>query len=378
MIYGTIILIQVCLKWQTDYRIIGVIYLKKAVALVLALVMCVCAVCSCADTGKNYAMTVPGGGNVSINFMYLLAAMQKTMYAEMVESYGGDWSAVVNSNTGETFSDMLYQITIKSGESSLACEYMHDNIYGLSLTDEQKASVDNQINSLISSVGSKANLEEKLSEYSADIDTLERYFELSLKQSNLYTLFYSEGGEFEITDEMIKDYFEDNYAIVTHIFFSTAPKQKADGTAVSLTEEEIAAKRSAAENVYNRILAGEDFYELKAQYSEDSYESEYYPNGFFVTADTTFPTEFTVAALEMKEGEYRLVESEGSGIHVMLKLPMDASLYNSDTSVYTLIREQLTAVDFEARVAENTDLVTRVEEQLALLNVDVVPEFSLG
>ena len=40
--------------------------------------------------------------------------------------------------------------------------------------------------------------------------------------------------------------------------------------------EEIAAKRLLAEEVYNRILAGEDFYTLKAEYSEDSYESEYY------------------------------------------------------------------------------------------------------
>lgn len=346
-------------------------------ALVIALLMCVTAVCSCADSDNAAAMTVPGGGNVTINFMYLLTAMQKAMYSEMVESYGGDWSMVVNKATGETFSDMLYNVTLKAAESSLACEYMHDNIYGLSLTEEQKASVDTQIDSLVKTAGSKAALEERLSEYSADIATLRRYFELSLKQSNLYTLFYSKGGNFEITDEIIKDYFEDNYAVVTHIFFSTAPKQKADGTAVSLTEEEISVKRSAAENVYNSILAGEDFYELKKKYSEDTFESEYYPNGFFVTSDTTFPTEFTVAALEMKEGEYRLVESAGTGFHIMLKLPMDASLYNSDANVYGLIREQLTAADFEARVAENTDLVTRVEDKLALLNVAVVPEFGL-
>lgn len=331
---------------------------------------------SCTSGEKTVAMSVEDSGNVSINFLYLLTSIQKSMYSDMVASYGGDWKAVVNPETGETFSDMLHSLVIKSAQSSLICEYLHDTVYGLSLTDEQIQSIDTQVQSMAQSYGSKELLEEKLSTYSADIETLKRYFELSIKQANLYNAFYSESGVHKITDEQIMKYFEDNYSVVTHIYFNTVSKVKPDGTAVSLTDEEKAHKEEVAQDVYNRLLAGEDFYELRTQYSEDAYESEYYPNGFFVTYDTSFPTEFTVAAMEMEVGDLRYVNSQVSGIHIILKLPMDSQLYNSDENVYATIMQTLCANDFDERIAQNLDIVILENEQLEKLSVDVVPEFE--
>ncbi len=338
--------------------------------------MCLPILFSCTSGDKAVAMSVENGENVSVNFLYLLTSIQKSMYADMVNSYGGDWNTVVNADTGETFSDMLQGLVIKSAQSSLICEHLHDTVYGLELTDEQKQSIDTQIQSMTENYGSKELLEEKLSTYSADIETLERYFELSIKQANLYNAFYSESGVHKISDEQIMKYFEENYSIVTHIYFNTVSKIKPDGTAVSLTAEEKAQKQATAEDVYNRALAGEDFYELRTQYSEDSYESEYYPNGFFVTYDTSFPTEFTVAAMEMQVGDLRYVNSDTSGIHIMRRLPMNSQLYNSDENVYATIKQTLCANDFDERIAQNLDIVTLVEEQLSKLNVAVVPEFS--
>ena len=331
---------------------------------------------SCATDGKAPVMSVESGENVSVNFLYLLTAIQKSMYSDMVDSYGGDWDTVVNTQTGETFSDMLYELVIKSAKSSLVCEHLHDNVYGLSLTDEQKQSVDNQVQSMAENYGSKEMLEEQLSKYSTDIDTLKRYFELSIKQANLYNAFYSESGVHKVSDEQIMKYFEDNYSVVTHIYFNTVSKVKPDGTAVSLTEEEKAQKETIAKDVYNRVLAGEDFFELRTQYSEDAYESEYYPNGFFVTYDTSFPTDFTVASMEMQVGDLRYVDSEGSGIHIIRKLPMDAQLYNSDQTVYLTIKQNLCGSDFDERIAQYFEVITVDEEQLLKLNVKVVPEFG--
>lgn len=331
---------------------------------------------SCASDDKATVMSVESGNNVSVNFLYLLTAIQKSMYSDMVDSYGGDWETVVNTQTGETFSDMLYELVIKSAKSSLVCEYLHDNVYGLSLTDEQKQSIDNQVQSMAENYGSKELLEEQLSKYSADIDTLKRYFELSIKQANLYNAFYSETGVHKISDEQIMKYFEDNYSVVTHIYFNTVSKVKPDGTAVSLTEEEKAQKETIAKEVYNRVLAGEDFFELRTQYSEDAYESEYYPNGFFVTYDTSFPTDFTVASMEMQVGDLRYVDSDGSGIHIIRKLPMDAQLYNNDQTVYLTIKQNLCGSDFDERIAQYFEVINVDEEQLLKLNIKVVPEFG--
>lgn len=351
--------------------------MKKTVALILALVMCIGMLCSCTSDKKNTAMSIKDGGKLSINFMYLLTALQKSMYSEVIASYGADWNTVVDEETGETFSDLVYEQVIKSAESSLICEYLHDKVYGLTLTDTQKQSIDAQISSLSETAGSKQNLEAQLSSYSADIATLKRYLEISLKQNNLYNLFYDTDGIYAVSEDSAKKYFEDNYSIVTHIYFNTSSKVKEDGTLVSMPEEEQAQKRQLAENVYSSILAGEDFYALKDRYSEDAYESTYYPNGFFVTGDTSFPTEFTVAALEMKVGEYRMVETSGTGIHIMYKLPMNPALYNTDETVYNTIMSMLISEDFDLRLAEYAQNIEVNDEQMALLNIEIIPEYGI-
>ena len=345
----------------------------------LALFMCLSLLGGCAENEKDAAVSFEDGGSLSVNFMYLLTSIQKAMYAGVVEQSGGDWNAVVDEKTNTTFSDLLYNVTLKSAQSSLICEYLHDTVYGLALTDEQKKSVDTQIAALTGEAGSKDKLKEQLSTYSADIKTLRRYLELTLKQGNLYNYFYGEGGKHEISDQTVQAYFKDNYHIVTHIYFNLSTKAKEDGTLISLTDEEKAEKRALAETVYNRILAGEDFDTLKAEFSEDTYESEYYPNGFFVTSDTAFPSEFTAAALEMKVGEYRLTESGGTGregLHILYKLPMDESLYSSDNNVYLTIKNLLVSEDFESRIAGYADKISINDEQMSLLNVEVVPAYA--
>ena len=354
--------------------------MKRITALLCAALMCISVLVSCSGGTKNAAMSVKDSGSVSINFLYLLTSIHKSMYSELVNAYGGDWDYEVSAEKGTTFSDMIYDMTVRSARSSLICEYLHDKVYSLPISDEQKKNIDGQIDSLVAKYGSKQKLEEALSVYSADISSLRRYLELSVKQADLYTCFYRDDGECPIPQSEIRDYFKDNYSIVTHIYFNIGSKQKEDGTYVSFTEDEIARIREKATDIYNRILAGEDFYELRTDYSEDVYEEYYYPNGFFVTNDTTFPTEFTKAALDMKVGEYRMVESSGSGgrgIHIMYRLPMDADLYNTDANVYNTIKNLLEADDFEGRIAEYADLVTENQDIIAQLNVRVVPEYAI-
>ena len=352
---------------------------KRILSGVLTLALCLMTFAGCAGDAKNAAVSMENGGSVSVSFMYLLASIQKNMYADVAAANGGNWDMVVNEEKGTTLSDLLYEVTVKAARSSLICEYLHDKVCKLVLTDEQKQAIDKQMTALAEKAGSQKALEDELSKYSADTKTMRRYLELTVKQANLYNYFYGENGIYAIDESAIKADFKENYHIVTHIYFNLASKVKEDGTLVSLSEEEIAAKRALAEEVYNRILAGEDFYTLKAEYSEDSYESEYYPNGFFVTNDTTFPTEFTSAAIEMNVGEYRLTETGGSGtpgLHILYKLPMDENLYNSDKTVYNNIKSKLISADFDKRLAEYADKVSVNEEKMALLNVAIVPEYT--
>lgn len=203
---------------------------KRILAVFAALMMCVSTFTGCGGSSKDSAISMEGGGDVSISFMYLLAAIQKSMYASVAEAGGGDWNMVVNAEKGTTLSDLLYDVTVRSAESSLVCEYLHDKVYKFTLTDEQKQSVDKQMTALADKAGSQKALEEELSKYSADSKTMRRYLELTVKQANLYNYFYGENGIYAIPEENIKADFAENYHIVTHIYFNLASKVKEDGT----------------------------------------------------------------------------------------------------------------------------------------------------
>lgn len=361
--------------------------MKKITALILSLVMCTGVFFSCSDSKKEVAFKAKGGGEASINLVYLMTAMYKSMYSSIVDGYGYSWDEPVSEN-GTTYSELLMSEVITTVQDFLVCEYLHDEVYGLSLTKEQKRSAEKQIDKYVDYCGSEEKLNDALSEYSADKETLERYAELSLKHNNLYKHFYGDDGIYRISEEDAKQYFADNYAVVTHIYFSTSPVEKADGSKVSMSAEEVAAKRETAQLVYNSLTAGEDFYALKAQYTEDLAEEQYYPNGFLVTNDSSFPTDFTLAALEMNEGEYRLVESS-SGIHVMYKLPMNAELYNTDENIYSSIMSRLISADFTSRLdsyiynddgtlsTEVLEITSEQMEKVKSINVANIKAYSL-
>lgn len=354
--------------------------MKKTVALILAFCMCFLMLFSCTGTTGGNAVEIDGGKGVSINFVYLLTAMNKTMYASAVEqSTGGNWNSVVYPEEGITWADLLMQVVLEDAENFLICEYLFDNVYSLELSTEEKMIIDEEYEKYVAAAGSEKNFEDLLSEYSADKAAFKRYLELTVKQLRLQDYLYGTDGIARIADERVKETFVNEYAIVTHIYFNTVTAETADGKIISLDEETAAQKKALAENVYNSLAAGEDFYALKAQYTEDKYESDYYPNGFFVTNDSTFPTAFTTAALEMKAGECRLVDS-GNGLHIMYKKSMDESLYNSDPDIYNKIYSRLVSTDFSALMQSHLGSIKISDNNLDLIasiNVQNVPGFVL-
>ena len=129
------------------------------------------------------------------------------------------------------------------------------------------------------------------------------------------------------------------------------------------------------ENTVDFIYNREDLEKPK-----DKDEAAYYPHGFFVTNDDTFPTAFTKAALDMSQGETRYVEST-AGIHIMHKLPMDDSLYNSDETVYKTIQSRLLLWAFETKIEENRNVLKYAEdlpEKIDMINVQTLPAFAFS
>ncbi len=358
-------------------------FIKRMVSLVMTVVLCLLFFCSCSkkqtlvtyqdDKGKVVC-------SLDESFMYFWISVQKNLYSTVAQAYENSWNQVIDTQNGTTLEDLLMTEAILSAKNLLTVEYYHDYVYKIGIDDSQKDSVSAQIDKFAESYGSLDELNKQLSQFGADADTLERYYMLMLKQNNLYSYFYGENGRFKISEDLKKQYFENNYAIVDHIFFSTTAVEKEDGTRYSLSEEQVQAKRELAQNVYNQLVYGDaDFYELKETYDEDVAATVYYPEGFFVTNDASFPAAFVQKALELKTGEIALVETQNAGIHVMKKLEMNPEHYNLYEDVYGNITSTLESEDFNARISENIAFAKADEKQiLEKFNPAVIPEFYLN
>lgn len=351
--------------------------MKKLISVFLCAAMLICA-CSCSKDDGGAVVSYKSGTktvcSLDSSFMYFWISLQKSVYTTVAAAYENGWEQVIDEQKGTTLCDLLMTESEESAKKLLVIEYLHDNVYKLKLSDAQKDSVSSQIENLISRYGSETELNTKLSQFGADKNTLSRYYELMMKQNNLYDCFYGENGKFPVSEDAKKQYFKDNYSIADHIFFNTDASGQTDTDSETLAQN----KREAAKSVYDRIKnAGEDFDTLKAQYNEDSFAQSYYPKGFFVTNDSTFPAEFASAVMTMSVGDITMVETPGTGIHIIRKLPMDENLYNAYDSVLQNITDTLCAEDFAARIGEYTD--NAVVNRTAMDSYDpmLIPEFAL-
>ncbi len=350
----------------------------------LCIILCICTLFLCACSGNTPAGVINyrNGSKVlysfDTGFMYFWISLQKSMYSSVAQSYEDGWEHIIDSDNNTTLYDLLMTESRESAKRLISVEYIHDKVYEIQLSDKQNDSIEKQVDNLVSRYGSKNALDSALSRYGADTDTLRRYYSLMLKQNNLYSYFYDEGGVFAISEEAKQKYFNDNYSIADHIFFKFPTKQDVESNDADLATLKAQKKKTASE-VFSAIKsAGADFDTLKEQYDEDVHAKELYPYGFFVTNDSSFPPEFTSAVLGMSVGDIATVETPDTGIHIIRKKQMDSSLYNAYESVEASINDALCAEDFSKRIDGYTSNVTINEGQFASFDPKLIPEFSLN
>ncbi len=356
--------------------------LIRGAALCLALVMTVLCTVSCSEKNEGAVIRyVSDDGKTTAtldsSFMSLWIAVQNYQYLSYISAFDAaqGWDTVVDKQTGARLKDVMLDEAVRTASSMLEAEYLHDNVYKIEFSDEQEDSVNEYINSLVVSKGSQKALESELSMYGTSISALRRYMTLMLKYETLYESFYNENGIRKITEQQKQSYFEENYAIIDHILFDMRGKQKDDGTVIPLTEEEENAKTAAAEELYSAISAGVvGFDEAKELYNEDAY-AEQYPFGYFVTDDNTFWSEFQHAALEMQEGEIRLVRTY-AGLHIMRKNPMKGELYTSNGNFYDSLGTILSQEDFLLQLEGVSDGIAVNDSAAEKLDVSLIKPFA--
>ncbi len=354
--------------------------LKSLCFTLLAAVISVTSLVSCGES-RNVIYYEDGNGKI-------IAAMNENMFSYHLSenktvylySFGSTTDAaefwnIQASEDGRTIGDYAFDTIVNNAREMVASAYVYEDTKNnveemkdaLAENDIQiEKQVDELMNQLISTQGSKSGLESFLSGYGIDIKNLRSYYELYYKMTTLQNAI-------TVSEDEKKDYFRDNYSIVKHILVNTSFKVKDDGSRVSLTEAELAEKKALAESINARLSAGESFEELWEIYKDsDAAGAQMYPEGYFVRKNSNFTVEFEEAALDMKEGEIRTIESS-YGIHIIKKYPMDAEKYNLYTDVYSDLDKSVAGIIFDELIKPYMDNVKIDMDVLADYNIVSAP-----
>lgn len=337
--------------------------MKRTFTGILSLMLvCIMAMFSMASCSKQYDVIylVDDKGNIASGFnenmLSFHMSMEKTtllvqmgfmsdvpeLWSMTMKEYGEMLGfEVVESVANKTFAQLNDESAIETAKTMIAAEYLFDTMKNedtvagrlLSSADKKlEAQVDNTVSQLQLSIGSKEQFESFISGFGITLEDFRKYYEMSYKATELRKAL-------DVSEEEKKEYFANNYAIVKHILINTNSKTNDAGESVSLTEEEKNEKLSEVKTIEARLSAGEEFETVYAEYDGTDPGTAYYTDGYFVTNNGKFVTEFQNAALGMEAGETRTVYTS-YGAHIMKKYPMSPEKYN----LYSDIESEITTV----------------------------------
>ena len=241
-----------------------------------------------------------------------------------MQYYGGgalDWDYVMSDGTAMT--DYVKNDVLTTVKQELVIENLAEK-YGVTLTDEQKASIESEEQSFIEQYGSVEAFEEELTKLGLRRETYERITSANYLYQNLYKLYLTEGSALYASNEDLAAYAAaQGYITADHILLTTVDT----ATGEALSDEAIAEKKALAEELAEKLknYTGDDlasyFAELADEYSEDPGRASN-PTGYTFTTGSMVQ-EFEDAAYALDEGAVSDIVESKFGYHILLRLPLD-------------------------------------------------------
>ena len=205
---------------------------------------------------------------------------------------------------------------------------------GAGLTAKQSADIQKQIDDYESENG-EGSLAALLRRSGLDEDTFRGVISNNYLFNNLADTVVGKP-----TDEDLEKYVEENGIFsVKHILLQTTDEdvKGEDGSVTQTAEEYNAAQKALAEDILAQLQASGDrdalFDTLMEEYSEDGRGSDgklSSPDGYTFDSSSSLVSGFREATLALKVGEMSGIVETDYGYHILLRLPVDASGYESN------------------------------------------------
>ena len=315
---------------------------KKIVSLLLAAAMLLPALVGCGEKATpaiTFRDTVITENEYSYFMSYYKGYFLYSATGNTVDN-AQYWSSELVE--GVTAGDYLSALILSNVMSTAIYVQLFDE-YGLTLTAEEKKTVDDSIEQFIAIEGSKSALNSSLLSYGINESMLRDIMMDQLKSSKVQAALYTDPTVGVPTEADLDKYYKDNYYRAQYIFISNSQEYVLDDNGEiivnedegsyevrPLTDEEKAQKKALAADLDLRLAAGEDFETLMKEYTMDM-GMLHFPDGYyFNTASTYLETDVVNAVVGMQVDEIKSFET-ASGWYIVKRCELKDGAYKDET-----------------------------------------------
>jgi len=293
------------------------------------------------DTSKKTIETVVTVGGTDYNIerfnLYFYNAQDEILKASGITEISGIpddfWSQEVD---GKTTLEMAKESALSSLIND-AVAYQKAKEYKVKITPDEKSAITNQMASLRQDKVSISQFDY----IGISVDELEKYYnEGTMIQSLIPELIKRE--VIKIDKNEVLDIIKNEYVKAKHILISTV-----DDMGQPLSDEKVSEAKKKAQEILDKINAGEDFDSLMINESEDPGLVSA-PDGYVFTTGEMVP-EFEQVAFSLKENEVSGLVNSSYGIHILKRVPFDMNASQE--------KQRIEAIEYSLGVPEFSTLI---------------------
>ncbi len=275
----------------------------RLIALLLAAITLLPMLSACGGDAVT-AMTVNGEAIKKTDLMVHLFTVKCTVYQEQLSSGTITYQDIYHLDEeslsepyaeGYTFADYLKSAATSSAISATLHRVVAAE-EGITLTRAEKQAAKQKVESWRSTLGGGQAYTTFLRENRISESALYRYY-CDMTYMNKFKAEFGDFGDHAMSEEDItaakREYFDTFYSI-DYIYFSKRDSR----VGLLLSDEDIAAKFTSAKECLSRLKAGEDFYALRKEYSDEDYKTITFAEGM-LTSDI-----FQETAMALRVNEF--------------------------------------------------------------------------
>lgn len=337
--------------------------LRHIIAALLIAVLIIGCVPSCSSS--DYALMI-GDTKISKEQYRAIAMSLKSQFLTEngVEETDDMWDKYVDTTYTSTMQQYL-DARIQSYIITYNLYSQHFDKLGLELDKDVEKEIEDTIKTLENQYGGKDALEEALEASGYDYDQFCEQYYNEAKEEAIIMYYFGPDSDINPTPrDEIRMYYDEYYAKIKHIFFSTRDEEEND-----YSNEKKAEIGATAQRVYDRVLAGEDFEALLDEYNEDPGMASN-PGGYiFSKDDTSYVPLFVDTAFDINAGDVKLIQTY-LGYHIVKKFAF------TEEDAFSPENEKMLIENMKS--AEATELLDDLKEEIGVTyNNTVLEELSV-